>query len=104
MEEKEFDFRLTFHGYTPVIEEEYTRHYIKLLVYKDEYYERWSTKYFWNFDLDDKFYDENDNELDNSELPPGFEEAFDEFVRTDSDLGNFDTVYEQELNYWNNDN
>ena len=96
-EEKEFDFRLTFHGYTPVVEEEYTRHYIKLLVYKDEYYERWSTKYFWNFDLDEKFCDEYGNELDDSELPPGFNEAFGEFMRTDSDLGNFNHPVEISL-------
>lgn len=97
--EKEFDFRLDFKDRTPVVEEEYTGYYIKLLVYKDEYYE--GTGYSWNFYTDEKFCDEYGNELDDSELPPGFDEAFEEFMRTDSDLGNFDTVYDNELNSWN---
>ena len=93
MEEKQFEFRFTMDYGSPIIQEEYTGIYIDLLPYKDGY----DGCTYWDYDLEDYFCDEYGNELDDSELPPGFEEAFDEFMRTDSDLGNFNHPVEISL-------
>ena len=89
MEEKEFDFRFTMDCGSPIIQEEYTGIYIDLLPYKDGY----DGCTYWDYDLEDYFCDGDGNELNNNELPPGFMEAFDEFITTDNTLKDFDYEY-----------
>ena len=97
--ENKFEFKFMMVYGNPVVQEEYTGIYMDLLPYKDGYEECT----YWDFESDDHFCDEDGNQLNDNELPPGFIEAYDEFVLTDKTLKNFDYEYSKGLEEYKNE-